>query len=79
MCIAVPMIVETVNGLAARCVARDCYRDVSLLIVADEAIAPGDHLLVHQGLAMRRVDAEEAALIWEAFDLASGGRAVETV
>lgn len=79
MCIAIPMIVETVNGLAARCVARGCHRDVSLLIVADEAIAPGDHLLVHQGLAMRRVDAEEAALIWEAFDLASGGRAVETV
>jgi hydrogenase assembly chaperone HypC/HupF len=64
------MLVDEVKGLAARCSARGCHRDVSLLLVTDEAVQRGDHLLVHQGIALRVIDAAEAALIWEAFDLA---------
>jgi hydrogenase expression/formation protein HypC len=70
MCIAIPMLVEEVEGLGARCSARGCYRNVSLLLVLDDAVRRGDYVLVHQGVALRAIDATEAALIWEAFDLA---------
>jgi len=73
MCIAVPMLVDDVEGLMARCSARGCRREVSLLLIADEPLKPGDHLLVHQGTALRVIDADEAALIWEALDLADAG------
>jgi hydrogenase expression/formation protein HypC len=73
MCIGIPMVVEAVNGVSATCVARDCRRQVSLLLVGEDEIAPGMQVLVHQGLALRRIEEDEAALIWQAFDLALEG------
>lgn len=69
MCVGVPMMVEAVHGAAADCVARDCRRSVSLLLLEPGSVGPGDHVLVHQGMAVRFLDAEEAALIWDAFDM----------
>lgn len=65
------MVVERIDDLLAECVARGCRRRVSLVLLTAENIICGDHVLVHQGLAMRTVSAEEADLIWEAFDLAT--------
>ncbi len=72
MCVGVPMRVETRTGASALCAARGWRREVSLLLIGDETVGPGDDVLVHQGFALRRLDAEEAALIWEALDLAAG-------
>ncbi len=69
MCVGVPMMVEALRGAAADCVARGCRRSVSLLLLEPGSVGVGDHVLVHQGMAVRSLDPEEAALIWVAFDL----------
>jgi hydrogenase assembly chaperone HypC/HupF len=68
------MLVETVDGMLAECVARSCKRIVSLVLLDEQDAVCGAHVLVHQGLALRVVSAEEAASIWEAFDLATAPR-----
>ena len=67
MCIGIPMLVETVADVTATCEARSVTRAVTLLAL-DEPVAPGDWLLVHQGFAIRKLNAREAALIWDALD-----------
>jgi hydrogenase assembly chaperone HypC/HupF len=71
MCIGIPMLVETVDGLAATCSAGGVTRAV-ILLALEEAPSPGDWLLVQQTFAIRRIDAAEAALIWDALDQALG-------
>lgn len=68
MCLAVPMQIESINGFQCRCAARGIEREVSLFLLQGEAIAPGDHVLVHVGYAIQKVSAEEAAASWELFD-----------
>ena len=70
MCIGVPMVVEFVDGKLATCVARGCRREVSLMLIGEDAVEPGAHVLVHQNIAMDVITAEHASLIWEAFDAA---------
>ena len=69
------MTIERIDGVSAICSARGTHRPVSLLLVADEPLAAGDQILVHMEFALRRLDPEEAALMWEAFDEALGGPA----
>ena len=72
MCIGLPMVVEAVDGVVATCVARGCRRQVSLMLLGENAVEPGAHVLVHQNIAMDVITAEHAQLIWEAFDAALG-------
>jgi hydrogenase expression/formation protein HypC len=63
MCLAIPgQIVEvlperphlaTVNVSGVR-------RSVNIMMLADEAVQPGDWVLIHVGFAMAKIDAEEA-------------------
>ena len=75
MCIGIPMVVEAVDGVIAACVARGCRRDVSLMLLGENTVEPGAHVLVHQNIAMDVITAEHASLIWEAFDAALGADA----
>lgn len=68
MCLAVPMRVVEVDGLSARCEARGVERRVSLLLLGDDAVAPGDFVTVHLGQALARVDADEAQRAWALVD-----------
>ena len=68
MCLAVPMKVQSVNGFVASCEAMGVHRDVSLFMLQDETIEPGDHLLVHVGYAIKKVSASDAAEAWKLFD-----------
>lgn len=69
MCIAVPMRIEAIDGLSARCSARGAERVVSLDLLHDSPLCVGDWLLVHVGRALKPVSAEEAHATWEIFDL----------
>jgi hydrogenase expression/formation protein HypC len=63
MCLAIPgQIVEmlperphlaTVNVSGVR-------RSVNIMLLADEAVQPGDWVLIHVGFAMAKIDAQEA-------------------
>ena len=68
MCLAVPMQIVSIDEFQCRCNARGIERDVSLFMLQDEDLAPGDYVLVHVGYAIQKVDADEAMATWELFD-----------
>jgi hydrogenase expression/formation protein HypC len=68
MCLAVPMQIQQIDGFQARCEAKGVERDVSLFMLQDELLAPGDFVLVHVGYALQRVTEQEARSTWELLD-----------
>jgi len=68
VCLAVPMQIRTIDEFQCTCEARGIERDVSLFLLQDEAVAPGDFVLVHVGYAIQKVSAAEAASSWQLFD-----------
>jgi hydrogenase expression/formation protein HypC len=60
MCLGVPGQVVTIDGAQAVVDFRGVRRKVALDIV-DEPVAPGDHVLVHVGFAIRRIAPEDLA------------------
>jgi hydrogenase expression/formation protein HypC len=74
MCLAIPMRIVSVDGYMARCEAKGVEREVSLFMLQEEDIGPGDHVMVHVGYAIQKMSAEEARSAWELFDeiLAAG-------
>lgn len=68
MCLAVPMRISRMDGLAATCEARGVEREVSLFLLQGEPLAPGDHVLVHVGYAIQKVTSEEASASWTLLD-----------
>ncbi len=68
MCLAVPMQIKAMDEFSARCEAKGVEREVSLFMLRDESVEPGDYVLVHVGYAIQKVTEEEAASSWELFD-----------
>lgn len=68
MCLAIPMRIKSIDGFLCTCEARGIEREVSLFMLQGEPLAPGDHVLVHVGYAIQKVDATEAERSWELFD-----------
>ncbi|WP_405231931.1 MULTISPECIES: HypC/HybG/HupF family hydrogenase formation chaperone [Lentisalinibacter] len=68
MCLAVPMQIKSMDEFTARCEAKGVEREVSLFMLRDESVEPGDYVLVHVGYAIQKVTEEEAASSWELFD-----------
>jgi len=68
MCLAIPMQITRIDGFAAVCEAKGVSRDVSLFMLQEEQLTPGDHVLVHVGYAIQKIPPEEAAATWELLD-----------
>jgi hydrogenase expression/formation protein HypC len=79
MCLAVPMRIQSIDGYTCTCEARGIRREVSLFMLQDEPLAPGDHVLVHVGYAIQKITAAEASESWKLFDeiLDAGGGITE--
>ena len=78
MCFGLPMRIEQVDGLNAVCSGSGRRETVNLALVG--ALAPGDHVLVYLGSAVRQLGAEEARAISDAIEAvqaASEGRQFE--
>ena len=58
MCLAVPMKIESIEGDTAMASASGVTRRVSLMLLGDVKV--GEHVLVHAGFAIQRVDAKAA-------------------
>ena len=65
MCLAIPMQIKTMSPLTAVCEAQGVQREVSLFLLQGEPLAAGDHVLVHVGYAIQKLDAGEAQARWE--------------
>ncbi len=68
MCLAIPMKVKTIDGFQCTCEARGIEREVSLFLLQEESVEPGDHVLVHVGYAIQKVSEIDAANSWQLFD-----------
>jgi len=62
------MQVIEVDGFEARCEAKGVERRVSLFMMQDQTIEPGDFLMVHVGYAIQKVSEQDAQSAWELFD-----------
>ena len=69
MCLGIPMKVIEIDGYAARCEAKGIEREVSLFMLQDEPVAPGDYVMVHVGYALQKMTEQEARSAWEIYDL----------
>jgi hydrogenase expression/formation protein HypC len=69
------MQIQEIDGFVAQCEAKGVTRDVSLFMLQDEPLAPGDHVVVHVGYAIQKISPQEARTAWELYDqmLAAGG------
>lgn len=68
MCLAIPMQVKSIDEFQCRCEARGIERQVSLFMMQDEDVSPGDFVLVHVGYAIQKISAADAAESWQLFD-----------
>jgi len=70
------MQIVAIDGCSARCHAKGVELDVSLFLVQDASLAPGDFVMVHVGYAIQKVAQQEARSAWELHDalLATGDR-----
>lgn len=68
MCLGIPMKVMDIDGFVARCEAKGVQREVSLFMLQDESIEPGDYVLVHVGYALQKMTPAQARSSWELLD-----------
>ena len=61
------------EGFVARCAARGVEREVSLFLLQDQAVAPGDYVVVHVGYAIQKITPHEARTAWELYDAMLAG------
>lgn len=75
MCLAIPMLIESIDGFTARCQAKGVWRDVSLFMMQDALPVVGDFVMVHVGYAIQKVTEADARSSWELLDqiLEEGG------
>lgn len=64
MCLAVPMLVKTIENDVALCEIDGVQREASLMMLDDVGI--GDYVLIHAGFAIEKLDEQEANLTLQA-------------
>jgi hydrogenase expression/formation protein HypC len=68
MCLGIPMQVKSIDQYQALCEAKGIERDVSLFMLQEEDISPGDFVVVHVGYAIQKISPQEAQSAWEVYD-----------
>ena len=68
MCLGIPMQISSIDRFVARCHAKGVERDVNLFLMQNEAIVPGDFVMVHVGYAIQKMTEQEARSAWEIYD-----------
>ena len=76
MCLAIPMKIVEIDGIEAECEAQGIRRRVSLMLLSHEELQPGDHVMVHIGSAIQKIDEADAKATWaiiqEVFEIEQG-------
>jgi hydrogenase expression/formation protein HypC len=68
MCLGIPMQVKKIDGFMAHCEAGGVEREVSLFMLPEGTVQPGDYVIVHVGYAIQKITAQEARSAWELYD-----------
>jgi hydrogenase expression/formation protein HypC len=77
MCLAIPSLIVSLDGMSAVVDVCGARREANLLLLPEE-VAVGDYVLVHAGFAMQRVDPDAARQSLEFFSrLVGAGRGAD--
>jgi len=68
MCVGVPMQVVEINYPSGIAEARGVKRNIGLQLLPEGDVNIGDHVIVHVGFAIEKVDKKMADEIWKGFD-----------
>ncbi|MBI4825543.1 MAG: HypC/HybG/HupF family hydrogenase formation chaperone [Nitrospirae bacterium] len=68
MCVGVPMQVVEINYPSGIAEARGVKRNIGLQLLPEGDVNIGDHVIVHVGFAIEKVDKQKADEIWQGFD-----------
>ncbi len=60
MCLGVPMRIVEINYPAATAEARGVRRKIGLHLLPEGEVAPGDHVIVHVGFAIEKIEEKVA-------------------
>ena len=69
MCLAIPMLVKSIDKTQAEVELDGTTQTISLMLIKD--IKPGDYVIVHAGYAIEKLKEEEAKEVmdlWEQID-----------
>ena len=58
MCLAIPALIKSVDGLSAEVEFGEVSRRISIWLTPD--VKPGDYVLLHTGYAINIIDEDEA-------------------
>ncbi len=68
MCVGVPMQIIEMNYPSGVAEARGVRREIGLQLIPEENLNIGDHVIVHVGFAIEKVDQQMADEIWKTLD-----------
>ena len=65
MCVGVPMQIIEINYPIGVAEAKGVKRDIGLQLLPEGDIKLGDHVVVHVGFAIEKIDKERSDEIWQ--------------
>lgn len=68
MCLGVPMKVIEINYPAGVAEAKGVKREIGLQLIPENEISLNDHVIVHVGFAIEKIDSKLADEIWDTLD-----------
>ncbi|MBI4699320.1 MAG: HypC/HybG/HupF family hydrogenase formation chaperone [Nitrospirae bacterium] len=68
MCVGVPMQLVEINYPTGIAEAKGVTREIGLQLLPQDAVKIGDHIIVHVGFAIEKIDKKLADEIWETLD-----------
>jgi len=68
MCVGVPMQIIEMNYPSGVAEARGVRREIGLQLIPEENLNIGDHVIVHVGFAIEKVEQQMADEIWKTLD-----------
>ena len=68
MCVGVPMQLIEINYPSGVAEAKGVTREIGLQLLPEDILELGDHVIVHVGFAIEKVDKDRAAEIWETLE-----------
>ncbi len=68
MCVGVPMQIVEINYPAGVAEAKGVKRAIGLQLMPEDSLHIGDHVIVHVGFAIEKVDRQRADEIWQTLE-----------
>jgi hydrogenase expression/formation protein HypC len=68
MCVGVPMQITEINYPGGVAEAKGVKRDIGLQLMPEGSLSIGDHVIVHVGFAIEKINRALADEIWESLD-----------